>query len=660
MSDFSPRRALFLSLATLLLASAALATTPTARYDARIVYVPVTTHSILFGGSTGVDNGGTKLSYELNDTWDWNGTIWTQLFPVHVPTARYGHVMVWDSARNRIVMFGGRTGNATTDLNDTWIYKDGDWTQLNPPTSPSPRVLAGAVYDPLRDRIVLFGGATITSDNKTATTFHDTWEFDGTTWRQVLADGPAVDKPIMAWDNARLNILMLGVDTSIATHMYNYDPSVPAWKEKTNTRLPSCVNEGGLSAQDTNGTVFFTGGACVGVSSTEQSEEWDGNQWNPITPKLNVGRVYGPAMTFDLSRQQTLLFGGTPVLGSSPRNEMWTYKDGDWTQVVDPNLIPPARELFVFRSDPNTNAIWMFGGIDPFTTYADLWKYQFGKWQRAAATNTPPPQFCATPTSALDIDRKKLVVLCADSATMSEYDFTDWKPITGLSKTPPVRTFSSMTYDENLKKSVLFGGYITDYIDQTWLWDGTAWTEITRDLPPQRILASMWYDPHLKRTVIFGGQGRASSQDRVTRFNDMWSFDGTRWSEIKPATVPPARFGAQVAVNPTTGNVLLFGGLRVDTVQVPGTNGQPSTTKDVQVYADDFWEWDGTNWKQVTYPRVPYARENGGMAWDPSMQQMVIFGGYAAQQYLSDTWTLNGDKGWQPKIVDPIRRRAAR
>src|ERR1051325_7833987 len=129
MSDFSPRRALFLSLATLLLASAALATTPTARYDARIVYVPVTTHSILFGGSTGVDNGGTKLSYELNDTWDWNGTIWTQLFPRHVPTARYGHVMVWDSARKRIVMFGGRTGNSKTDLNDTWIYKDGDWTQ---------------------------------------------------------------------------------------------------------------------------------------------------------------------------------------------------------------------------------------------------------------------------------------------------------------------------------------------------------------------------------------------------------------------------------------------------------------------------------------------------------------------------------------------------
>ncbi|HKS22451.1 MAG TPA: kelch repeat-containing protein [Thermoanaerobaculia bacterium] len=659
MSDFSPRRALFLSLATLFVASAALATTPSARFDARMVYVPVTTHTILFGGSTATDTSGTKLSYEFNDTWDWNGTIWTQLFPIHVPTGRYGHVMVWDSARNRIVMFGGRTGNGKTDLNDTWIYKDGDWKQLSPPNSPTPRVLSGAAYDPLRDRVVLFGGATISADNKTVTTLHDTWEFDGTTWRQVIADGPAVDKPLLAWDAARANILMLGVDTNIATHQYTYDPSVPAWKEKTGTRLPSCVNEGGLVGQDTNGTVFFTGGACAGVSNIEQSEEWDGNQWNPVTVKLNVGRVFGAAMTFDLARQQVLLFGGNPVLGGAPRNEMWTYSAGDWTQIVDPNFTPPGREQFVFLSDPNTNAVWLFGGIDPYTTYADLWKYQFGKWQRAPLTNTLPPPVCASANGALDVDRKKIVVVCSDSS-MSEYDFSDWKSITGLSKAPPARSFSSMTYDQTLKKTVLFGGYITDYINQTWLWDGTAWTEVDRDLPPQRILASMWFDPHLKKTVIFGGQGRPASQERVTRFNDMWSFDGTRWTEIKPATVPPARFGAQVAVNPTTGNVLLFGGVRVDTVEVPGTNGAPATTTQVQVYADDFWEWDGTTWHQVTYPRVPPARENGGMAWDPSTQQMVIFGGYAGQQYLSDTWTLNGDKGWQPKIVDPIRRRAAR
>ena len=63
------------------------------------------------------------------------------------------------------------------------------------------------------------------------------------------------------------------------------------------------------------------------------------------------------------------------------------------------------------------------------------------------------------------------------------------------------------------------------------------------------------------------------------------------------------------------------------------------------------------NWTQVTYSRVPYARENGGLAWDPSTQMMVVFGGYAGQQYLSDLWTLTADRGWQPQITNPIKRR---
>jgi hypothetical protein len=654
MSDFSPRRALLLASALLLLATAASATTPSGRFDARMVYDPTTAHTILFGGSTASDPA-TKTSYEFSDTWDWNGLFWTQLFPLHVPAARYGHVMVYDSARQRIVIFGGRTGGGKTDLNDTWVYKNGDWTQLNTPNAPPARLLAGGAYDPLRDRVVVFGGATISADGKTVTPFHDTWEFDGTTWTQVLSDGPAIDKPLMVWDAARAAIMMVGVDSSIASHQYYYDPTARKWNEVTGTRLPSCVNEGALVYQPSNGTVFFTGGACTGVSGVEDNEEWDGNQWNPKVVKISVGRVYGQAMTFDTNHQEVLLFGGNPAVGGLPRNELWSYT-GDWTSIGDLNLTPPARAVFVFTSDPLNNAIWLYGGLDPTITYADFWKYQYGKWQRTVVAD-PPPQSCGTPTGALDVDRKKLVIVCSDSS-IGEFDFNDWKIFTNLNNSPQVRTFSSMTYDQNLKKTVLFGGYGTDYVNDTFLWDGIAWTQIKKNLPPARLGAAMWFDSHLNRTVIFGGVGRQNSQDRVTRFNDMWSFDGSGWTEIKPATVPSPRYNAQVAVDPRTGNVLLFGGLRLDTVTTPGTGNNPPTQTEVQVYADDFWQWDGTNWSQVTYPRVPYARDDGGMAWDPSTQMMVLFGGYAGEQYLSDLWTLTPDRGWQPQTTPVVRRRS--
>src|SRR5439155_14691936 len=130
--------------------------------------------------------------------------------------------------------------------------------------------------------------------------------------------------------------------------------------------------------------------------------------------------------------------------------------------------------------------------------------------------------------------------------------------------------FASLVYDQTLKKTVLFGGYDTNYLDQTWTWDGTVWTRVKKNPPPSRALAAMWYDPTLKKTVLYGGIGRLTSTDRLTRFADMWTFDGTGWTQLTPASTPGPRYGAQVTIDPHTNKVLLFGGMRVDTSATGG------------------------------------------------------------------------------------------
>ena len=326
MSDFSPRRTLFLTLVLLLLATAASATTPSGRFDARMVYDPATTQTILFGGSTATDVA-TKASYEFSDTWAWNGLIWTQLFPLHIPTARYGHVMVYDSARNRIVMFGGRTGGGKTDLNDTWVFKGGDWTQIVTPNSPPARILAGGAYDPNRDRFVLFGGASISADGKTVTPFHDTWEFDGTTWTHRGGEGPDVLKPILVYDAARNQVVMLAINSKVETQMYAYDPAASTWNQVKPSTLPGCANEGMAVFQESNNTVLYTGGVCTGSSTSDETLEWDGTNWNKITLVSEAGRVFGAAMAYDASSSSVLMFGGTPV-GGVPRADTYTYSGG--------------------------------------------------------------------------------------------------------------------------------------------------------------------------------------------------------------------------------------------------------------------------------------------------------------------------------------------
>jgi hypothetical protein len=313
---------------------------------------------------------------------------------------------------------------------------------------------------------------------------------------------------------------------------------------------------------------------------------------------------------------------------------------------------PGPRSLFAFTSDPVNNTIWMFGGIDENSTLSDFWQYQNGAWRSVVAENGPVG--CLTPTSAFDSDRKKLVVVCASSQTF-EWDGTAWKKF-DLKTLPPSRRFSSMTYDATVKRTLLFGGYDnSNYLDETWLWDGASWTREKRNPPPARALTSIWYDPTLKKTVIFGGVGRVSSQDRITRYNDMWSFDGSGWTELKPSSgTPGARYGSQVVVDPRNNRTLLFGGLRLDTAPPtpPATDPVP-----VQVYADDTWQWDGSAWTRLNTTGVPPARENGAMAYDPTRDEIVLFGGYAGY-FLSDIWTYTPTT-WRARIMDPIggRRR---
>jgi hypothetical protein len=138
-------------------------TGPPARWIQRMAYDTHRNVTVMFGGRSSA--GGL-----LSDTWEWDGTTWTQIV-VQGPQARYGQAMAYDSDRHVVVLFGGQNGGPFGQgvLGDTWEYDGSSWTQL-PITGPSPRTFVKMVYDPSRQRMVLFGGYNGT------TTVSDTWE----------------------------------------------------------------------------------------------------------------------------------------------------------------------------------------------------------------------------------------------------------------------------------------------------------------------------------------------------------------------------------------------------------------------------------------------------------------------------------------------------
>jgi hypothetical protein len=81
-------------------------------------------------------------------------------------------MMAYDSARGTIVLFGGRTIGTTAYFSDTWEWNGSNWTQRNPTASPTSRSAPSMVYDSGRGVMVLFGGASASTPY-----LSDTWEY---------------------------------------------------------------------------------------------------------------------------------------------------------------------------------------------------------------------------------------------------------------------------------------------------------------------------------------------------------------------------------------------------------------------------------------------------------------------------------------------------
>jgi hypothetical protein len=87
--------------------------------------------------------------------------------------------MALDTTGNSLYIFGGATSTSTfASLTDkTWVLTGGRWQELHPTNSPSKRGSPAMGFDPVRKRIVMYGGFDAGRNN-----LDDTWEWDGKQW----------------------------------------------------------------------------------------------------------------------------------------------------------------------------------------------------------------------------------------------------------------------------------------------------------------------------------------------------------------------------------------------------------------------------------------------------------------------------------------------
>jgi N-acetylneuraminic acid mutarotase len=215
--------------------------------------------------------GGSADGHYSAETWTWDGSVWTQL-GVTGPSARTGGVMA--PLNGKLVLFGGRTEDNNI-VSDTWTWDGAAWTQL---AVAAPPKRDEAVFAPLHGRLILFGGITPSGAG-----LADTWSWDGATWTELHVSGPPARFGATMAPRAG-NLVLFGgfphsgdLDTNTFSDTWTWDGS--AWTQESAAGPPARSN---AAMAPFNGTVVLFGGfggSDRAAGRLGDTWTWDGRVW---------------------------------------------------------------------------------------------------------------------------------------------------------------------------------------------------------------------------------------------------------------------------------------------------------------------------------------------------------------------------------------------
>jgi PKD domain/Galactose oxidase, central domain len=305
------------------------------------------------------------------------------------------------------------------------------------------------------------------------------------------------------------------------------------------------------------------------------------------------------------------------------------------TAAPDTSLTPPESEPLAVASEGQ-------GGVsqEPVVPLAPV------RAPSSAPADLDPDQGCPTTCSSQ----------LGGSAATSEVSYNGWGNLTPyLSASPSGRASAGIAYDSNLTdpQVILFGGQgPTGTLGDTWVYRNrtTAWTNVTpaplnsSNSPPARYGAAMIYDEFTGDVVLFGGSTGPFTGSNDPLLNDTWVYAGGNWTEVCQQCGPSPRFDSAASYDPANGDVLLFGGLTIQS--------------GAYVTLSDTWSFANGEWSQLTMTDSPPARYGASMTFNQTSGAIVLFGGCSravagtsgiCAAGLNDTWTFSS-AAWAPLL----------
>jgi Galactose oxidase, central domain/Kelch motif len=186
---------------------------------------------------------------------------------------------------------------------------------------------------------------------------------------------------------------------------------------------------------------------------------------------------------------------------------------------------------------------------------------------------------------------------------------------------PSPRANATFAFDVDRRVMVLFGGRtsnVLDGLDDTWTWDGQAWTQQhPAHRPPGTSYAAMAYDVIHHRMVLYA-PARGESGSPQT-----WTWDGADWTQESPVNTPPTRIEAAMTSDPSLGGVVLVGG---------------TSSSD----RSDVWAWNGADWTQVAPDGGPIFGAAHAVLVSPKGGSLLVVGNARTYKFEAGAWAPYG------------------
>ena len=281
---------------------------------------------------------------------------------------------------------------------------------------------------------------------------------------------------------------------------------------------------------------------------------------------------------------------------------------------------------------------------------ADTWYSHGLTWTQPAG---PHPALRYAASLAYDAARKNFVLFGGQSGGASyddtwTFDGRAWTEARPAHKPEPRRD-AAMAYDPSLRRVVLYGGLVQDSNEgteaaDTWTWDGTDWTLVSNDNKgPRWRYGARMVTAH-DTVILFGGH-----IGNIKYFADAWTLTGSTWVRVDHGVAPTGRADAAVAWDEDDSSLLVYGGLTIRPDAGPGNLGVP---------VSDAWALKAGTWSQLTSTGPP-ALFNANGVWDAGRHSVVVILGINCPEPVSDAWAWNGSAWAHWKLPIPARWAAA-